>query len=160
MARQWAVNASPIIALGKIGRLSLLDALCSRLVIPLAVVEEVTAGSARDGAADWIGGQRERFVQISEIDPLVVAWDLGKGEGEVLTWVKRNSGFEAIIDDRAARNCADALNIPVRGTVGIILPAKSAGLVRQVKPLFEELMQAGMRVDEVVLKTAIELARE
>jgi len=56
---------------------------------------------------------------------------LGAGESEVLTWARQNPGYEAILDDRAARNCAITLQIPVRGTLGVALLAKREGLIHK-----------------------------
>jgi hypothetical protein len=42
----------------------------------------------------------------------------------VLSWAYLNSDYEAILDDRAARNYASSLGIRVWGTIGIILLAK------------------------------------
>lgn len=50
MDETWVVNASPIISLGWIGRLDLLDADATRLLLPEAVVTEVCAGPALDHA--------------------------------------------------------------------------------------------------------------
>ncbi len=36
----------------------------------------------------------------------VANWDLGLGESHVLSWVYSNPGYEAILDDRAAKNAA------------------------------------------------------
>jgi predicted nucleic acid-binding protein len=36
-----------------------------------------------------------------------------------------------LLDDRAARNCASALKIPVRGTLGVLLLAKKNGKIAQ-----------------------------
>ncbi|HCA96836.1 MAG TPA: DUF3368 domain-containing protein, partial [Cyanobacteria bacterium UBA9226] len=44
-------------------------------------------------------------MEISDVAPEVAAWDLGKGESAVLSFALKNSGFVAIIDDRAARRC-------------------------------------------------------
>ncbi|MGA3115684.1 MAG: hypothetical protein ABSF90_14775 [Syntrophobacteraceae bacterium] len=41
MPRRWAVNASPLITLAKIGQLSLLHELCEEMVIPAGVKEEI-----------------------------------------------------------------------------------------------------------------------
>jgi predicted nucleic acid-binding protein len=41
VAERWAVNASPLIALGRIGRLHLLSTLAEEVVVPEAVAEEV-----------------------------------------------------------------------------------------------------------------------
>ncbi len=59
----------------------------------------------------------------------LAAWDLGLGESQVLSWIYQNPGYEAILDDRAAKNAAASLGIPVRGTLGVILLAKREGRV-------------------------------
>lgn len=50
-------------------------------------------------------------VPIEEIAPDVAAWDLGKGESEVLSLAVKNPDCAAIIDDRAARRCAQTLGV-------------------------------------------------
>jgi predicted nucleic acid-binding protein len=41
---RWIINASPLILLGKIGRLDILEQLNPAYTIPLAVAEELDAG--------------------------------------------------------------------------------------------------------------------
>jgi len=94
------------------------------------------------------------------MDSVIVGWDLGAGETAVLTWARQHPEYEAILDDRAARDCATTLRIPVRGTLGVILTAKRAGLVQQVKPLFNALIDAGLRISPEVLYMALHLAKE
>ena len=50
MPKTWVIDASPLILLSRIERLDLLISLSTDLVVPLAVVEELDAGSHRDGA--------------------------------------------------------------------------------------------------------------
>jgi predicted nucleic acid-binding protein len=78
----------------------------------------------------------------------------------VLAWARKHTDYEAILDDRAARNCALSLGIPVRGTLGVILLAKREGLLSHVQPVFARLQEAGLRIAPVVLDTALELAGE
>ncbi|MEJ5308404.1 MAG: DUF3368 domain-containing protein [Anaerolineae bacterium] len=159
--RQWVVNASPIILLGDINQLQLLEALCAKLVVPRAVVTEILAGPHEDEAQRWIQGRGASFVyEQSSMDSVIVGWDLGAGETAVLTWARQHPEYEAILDDRAARDCATTLRIPVRGTLGVILTAKRAGLVQQVKPLFNALIDAGLRISPEVLYMALHLAKE
>jgi len=82
------------------------------------------------------------------------------GESKVLTWAREYPGYEAILDDRAARNCAIALGIPLRGTLGVILLAKRERLLSHVQPVFARLQEAGLRIAPAVLDTALELAGE
>ena len=73
----WVVNASPLILLGKIGRLGLLTALPERLMVPFAVEEEIAAGPHDDPARAWVAGPGKEFVVPAvNHDPRIVAWDL------------------------------------------------------------------------------------
>jgi len=139
VSRRWVINASPVIALGKVELLSLFDRLCQEIVIPQAVADEIQRGPRDDPACRWLREAAARWVCAGPaLDPVVSAWDLGAGETAVLAWARSHPGFEAILDDRAARNCAAALGLQVRGTVGVILLAKLEGLLRKVAPVLDE----------------------
>jgi predicted nucleic acid-binding protein len=161
VSRYWAVNASPLIVLAKIGRVDLLAALCDVLVIPAGTTEEVLRGDEQDPAARWIRDEGHRFiVQDAPSTPEVSAWDLGQGETAVLSWVHQHPGYEALLDDRAARNCAAALGIPVRGTLGILLLAKKDGLIEQVAPVMQAVIAAGLQVHPNLHTDVLRLAGE
>ena len=161
MSRRWAVNASPLIVLVKIGRADLLTTLSEELVIPAGVAEELLRGDEDDPSVRWIRGEGARFIP-AEVAPVpeVSGWDLGPGETAVLSWARRHRGFEVLIDDRAARNCAAALGIPARGTLGVLLLGKKAGLFERVGPVMEEVIAAGLRVDDHLREVILRLANE
>lgn len=161
MSRKWVVNASPLITLGKAFAISLFEKMCSDLVIPESVAQEIDHGSGDDPARIWISREGIAFVRkIGPIPSLITAWDLGKGETEVISWAYSNRGYEAILDDRAARKCASSLGIHVRGTLGVILLAKREGVLAQAKPLLTTLVESGFRIDRELLKAAYQLAGE
>lgn len=97
---------------------------------------------------------------LKQVDPVVAAWDLGLGESQVISWAYKNPGFEAILDDRAARKCALSLKIPVRGTLGVILLAKKDGRLAKAEPLLNQLVQIGFRLDPDLLRATLRLAKE
>lgn len=78
----------------------------------------------------------------------------------VLTWGYVNYGTEVIIDDLAGRRCAEALGIPVRGTLGIVLTAKKRGLIPSARPILEQLRLSGMYLSEKVINQALALVGE
>lgn len=104
-----------------------------------------------------IGSHTEGQVPI--IDPRVAVWDLGTGESEVLCLALSESA-SAIVDDRAARRCANALGIPVRDTLRVLVDAKHAGLVPAVGPLIERLRAAGLFLSDRLVEHALKLAGE
>jgi predicted nucleic acid-binding protein len=97
---------------------------------------------------------------VGEVEDDIAVWDLGRGEGEVLAWARRYPGFEAVLDDRAARRCADVLNVPVCGTVGVLMRAKRRGLCLQLAPLLDAVTHAGLYVSTEVRAKALRLVGE
>lgn len=161
MARRWVVNASPIIALAKIGHADLLPRLCENLVVPPAVAQEVRAGDPRGAPYRWIQREGKQYAAPPFPDVEAVRnWDLGPGETAVLSWAYRHRAFEAILDDRAARTCANALNIPVRGTLGLIVLAKKEHTVDQARPLVDALIDAGLYVSPALRDHILHLTDE
>ena len=161
MARRWVVNASPLIIVGKIDQLHVLRELAETLVVPTAVAHEIASGPESDPARQWLAGPgNEHIRDARELAPIVANWDLGRGEGEVLSWAFRRPGFEAILDDLAARKCAAALSIPVRGTLGILLLAKREGHLTTMGPVLERIQQAGLHISPDVLEAVRHLAGE
>lgn len=161
MTRRWVVNASPLIVLTKINQVHLLFELCSEVVIPSGVVQEICVASDNDPAKLWILNEATRYIRdVEQVDPMIAAWGLGLGESHVLTWAYHNPGYEAILDDRAAKTAALALEISVRGTLGVILLAKREGKVEAARPIFEQLIQVGFRVSTHILESALKLVGE
>ena len=112
MPEKFVVNASPLIILGKINLLHLLPSLATEMVIPQGVYKEILDGSPGDPARKWLNGPGRVFVrEIGPLEPEVLKWDLGLGETEVLSFGYRNRDFIALLDDRAARKCAQTLDI-------------------------------------------------
>ncbi len=83
----WIFNASPLILLGKIHQLHLVEALSPGFRVPRAVIVEIGAGAPDDPAVKWLGGTRlsTHFVDTPPAPPLLTQWDLGAGETAVLS---------------------------------------------------------------------------
>jgi predicted nucleic acid-binding protein len=85
---------------------------------------------------------------------------LGPGESEVLTLGLQSVNPLLILDDGQARKVAEQLKLPIRGTLGILLDAKQAGLIREVKPLVLQLQQLGFRLAPETFGAVVQLAGE
>ncbi|MGA1824732.1 MAG: DUF3368 domain-containing protein [bacterium] len=162
MIYKWVSNASPLILLQRIGYLYLLTDLCDHLVIPKGVIDEIFYYD-KDAQA-WevflASPKVNRLKNNINIEPSISGWDLGKGESEVLSWAVNNVGYEAVLDDLSARKCARGLDIPLRGTVGVILLAKKKKHISKVKPLIQLLIDAGLRFDNKWINEALSLVGE
>ncbi|MEO5341365.1 MAG: DUF3368 domain-containing protein [Magnetococcus sp. MYC-9] len=158
MAEHAVVNSSPLIFLGRAGRLDLLQGVLDTCFVPEPVRTEIYGRGTNDVTVKalsmntWI-----RTVAGSVIPESVSAWGLGAGESSVLSFaladLTRNT--VAVIDDLAARQCAVTLGIPVRGTLGLVLTAKKRGIISLARPVMEELIVHGMYLSKSVLDQAL-----
>lgn len=161
MVRRWVINASPIIGLTKIDRIHLLSDICDEVVIPQGVADEISLGGYADSAVSWLQQTGQIFIQAApKLDSRIASWDLGLGESQVLSWAIHHADYETIIDDLAARKAAKVLQIPVRGTLAVVVLAKQMGYISSVKQDLENLVEAGLRISPTILAQAIELAGE
>jgi predicted nucleic acid-binding protein len=156
-----AINTSPLIFLTKGGFLNLLQIISPEIIVPQAVETEIQAYGETDITATAIA--KTSWLVVTETPPvpaIIQAWDLGAGESAVLTWAYGNPAAEVIIDDLAARRCAIALGISVRGTLGIVLIAKQQGIIPYARPVVEKLRLCGMYLSDKVINQALLLVDE
>lgn len=140
----WVINASPLIALGRIDGLTLLHDLTDGILIPQCVLSEVEAGLGKDPSTSATLTWAAPFATPAVAVPTHVAgWDLGAGETQVISLCLQHPPLRAVLDDGDARRCAMAVGITMIGTLGILLRAKRAGLIPSVRPLTERLQQCG-----------------
>lgn len=86
MIRDWVLNASPLILLGKADLLKALAPLATTWLVPSAVLEEIAVkGPVEPLLRDLSISSQILEVSIAQIEPFVAAWDLGRGESEVIT---------------------------------------------------------------------------
>lgn len=155
MAETWVVNASPLIVLGKAGRLALIDELCDAAFLPDAVATEILAGPADDPARLSVTAGWGRRVSPRQIPASLVEWGLGAGETAVLAVAMEHMPCTALLDDAAGRSAARTLGIPVLGTLGLIVRAKVRGLVPSAARVFDDLRQAGLYLDDSIIEAAL-----
>lgn len=158
----WIFNASPIILLGKIHQLHLIEALSPDFRVPRAVINEIGAGSADDPAVKWLGGNSlsAHFVDAPTAPPLLAQWDLGAGEAAVLSLALAEDGAAVVLDDLAARKFAQTFRLPLLGTLGLLLRAKKAGLIDQLAPHIQGLEAVGANLSKPLIAHALSLAGE
>ena len=152
MKREIVVsNAGPLIYLSVIHRFSLLGNLFSTLLIPEAVYQEVVLqGHGQPGAdetkaaiaAGWLC--RSSVKDQIAVDALLD--ELHAGEAEAIILARELTISRVLLDDRAARSKAQLMGLTVTGTVGTLLLAQQAGVIDDIRPDLDRLVESNFRI--------------
>ena len=62
-------------------------------------------------------------------------------------------GAVAVLDDLAGRRCAQALGLPIIGTLGLVLKAKLTGLIPSASEALDAITAAGLYISPHHLET-------
>lgn len=156
-------DTSPINNLAAINQLHLLHQLYETVFIPEAVYQELTdpsfsvAGATEVQTFDWIQIRTVRDRTLVE----ALNNELDIGEVEAIALAVEIQAERLLIDERLGRLVAARLNLRYTGILGILVEAKSQGLIVEVKPLLNALIdQAGFWVAEPLYNRVLQLVDE
>ncbi|MEZ4301616.1 MAG: DUF3368 domain-containing protein [Polyangiaceae bacterium] len=154
-------NTSPLLYLHRIGALAWLGELFGEVWVPEAVAAELSEGQQAGHDVPALTGRG--WLQIVNPIHMPSEWlslDLGKGELAAMALALENPSRVVLLDDALARRTAQAAGLTVRGTLGILLDAKSRGLLDRVGPWVDKLEVAGMWMSQEVRRRILVLAGE
>lgn len=156
-------DTTALSALLRCGRLPLLQLIFGEMVIPPPVLREL------EGLARWgvdLDVLRSAWVRIIAAQPspllLQLLSQLDEGEAHAIALSIELEADLLIIDELEGRKAASVLGIPHTGFGGVLVRAKSQGIIPEVRPLLDEAQaQAGFylnpAVRDLILKNAGEL---
>jgi uncharacterized protein len=146
-------NTSPLSNLAVIGELSLLQTIYPALLIPpmvqtelmrLPEIQPIIAASLKSG---WLQVQSPNNLQLLQ----TLNQTLDPGETEAIALTLEINADRLLIDEQLGRSVALQSGIKIRGILGILVNAKSQGLIPAVKPILDRLIQqAGFRVSRTL----------
>jgi predicted nucleic acid-binding protein len=163
------VNASPLIFLTRLRLLDILNEAGLTVMVPEAVLAELSYLDPDDPAAvaarstDWI-----HVVPTPPIPEPLRIWNLGAGEtaviaqalAEIEATMSDEDQIEIVLDDGKARRCAESLGLRVQGTLAFLVLGKKTGRIAAVRPLLERLRSGGMRVSDEIMRRVLTQAGE
>ena len=156
-------NTSPLINLARISQLDLLHQLYGEMLIPEAAWQEaVVNGAGQPGANEIQAASWVRRQAVSN-RPMVQALqqDLDAGEAEAIVLAMELHADLLLMDERLGRETAQHLGLRYIGLIGVLIAAKSKGLITQIKPQLDALRQvAGFYIDTVLYNRALQDAGE
>ncbi len=159
--REAICDTSPIQYLHQIGLLDLLGKFYSEVVGPPAVVAELDR--SREIGIDLPDIRELPWMKLRSAGPTTISLpmaDLGAGEREVLALGIQFPETLLILDERLAREHAQALHLTFTGTLGILLRAKAEGHVVNIELFLERLTLRGFRLSAKTHAAVLRLAGE
>ena len=139
-------NSSCLIVLDAIGHLDLLQQLLGTITIPDAVSAEF--GHPLPGWITVVPVQNRAVVKSLQLQ-------LGPGESEAIALAGELSAVRVILDDKKARRIARQLNLPVTGTVALLIQAKQRGLIAKLSDLLDQLTAVGFFLSDSLAEAAL-----
>ena len=153
MKLNWVFDASPLIVLGKADLLTTISPLATCWLIPEGVINEVSTKSVIEPILTQLSESATTETRhIDNINSFVANWSLGNGESEAITLAMENPGCGVVLDDLQARKCATLLNMPLIGSLGLIIRAKKEGLLETARPALKKLILSGLYVDTQLME--------
>lgn len=135
-------DSSPINYLVLIDAVDLLESLFGEVIVPNSVADELSSEGAPEVVRVWMttapGWLKIEEVQ-SEALVSVAALKLHLGELEAIVLAESLDADYLIMDERAGRRAAEARNLTVVGTLGVLEKADRDGLIRDFPDLLERL---------------------
>ncbi|MEO1145633.1 MAG: DUF3368 domain-containing protein [Cyanobacteria bacterium J06638_22] len=156
-------DTSPINNLAAINHLHLLHQLYGTVLIPEAVYRELTDSNFRVAGANEV--QTFDWIQTRAVSDrtLVKALnnELDIGEAEAIALAVEIQADQVLVDERRGRIVASRLNLRYTGILGVLVEAKSQGLIARAKPLLDALInEAGFWIAEPLYNSVLQLVDE
>ncbi|MBM4396149.1 MAG: DUF3368 domain-containing protein [Deltaproteobacteria bacterium] len=131
--------------------LELLRVLYAEVTVPRGVVDEFGEALPNWVSVSLVGNAGQVHALRSS---------LGLGESEVIALALERDDSVAILDDLRARRVARDLGVRFTGTAGVLLKAKSAGLLPSVAEVMEAMLPSGFRLSGELRGELLRLAGE
>ena len=156
-------DTSPITNLAAVGRLDLLHQPYGSLKIPQAVSEEVAANGAEQRGFSQV--QTSSWIETRAVTnhALVTALmlELHPGESEAIALAIELQANLLLMDERNGRRVATRFGLKYVGLLGVLIEAKSKGLLSAVHPILDDLRsKAGFWISEVLYRRVLQAAGE
>ena len=151
MPRAIISDASCFILFEKIGSLDLLTKTYGRVITTPTIKAEV-----RFELPEWVDvltpTDRAQEMRLKErVDP---------GEASAITLALEIEDASLILDDLRARKLAKSLGLDVTGSVGVILKAKSIGVIPSIRPVILAIRETSFQLSSQIEREAFLLAGE
>jgi uncharacterized protein len=152
-------NTTPIISLCSANAHFILKELFNEIHIPVAVNNELRTSEKYGfdfGNNSWVNIFEVKNRQSVNI----LLKDLDLGESEVIIGSLELKAKVTLIDENIGYNIAKFYKINVNRTLSLLKTAKELGIIKQVKPIVEEMINNGRWYSERLIKDFLSTVEE
>jgi predicted nucleic acid-binding protein len=158
-------DAGPLIALGRIEQLNLIKQLYKNVLIPPAVHNELHCSADLPGATALQRAINDGWISIQSLPVKAKALSelrliLDAGESEAIVLAELVHCRFLLMDERRGRQVAKKRGLKVIGIAGVLLAAKSGGLIETVAPVLNSLSKEGYRLSGSLIAGILKMAKE
>lgn len=159
-------DATPLIYLAKIEKISLLKSLYNTIIISSEIKNEIVDEGKRLKEKDAFLIEKEikdGFIEVIKVSNYIKpVFKIDKGELSILSLTKELNIKDVLIDEKLARIAAKVEGLTPRGTLFVILKNLKLKLINfdDFLRILNSLLEAGFRLKEEVYLKAIEEARK
>ena len=86
--------------------------------------------------------------------------ELDEGEAEAIALAQELAADVLLIDEHLGRAAATRLGVRIIGLLGVLIEAKNRGLIQEIKPAVDALMQLGFRIQQDLYQRVLQAAGE
>jgi predicted nucleic acid-binding protein len=151
-------NTTPLRYLIAIDQEDLLGQLFEKVLVPVAVHEELTERRAPEDVRRRVLTLPSWFevhpVEEREMNPFPVALHRGERQAILLTEALRADVL--LMDEQIGRVIALRRNLPLSGTLGVLERADKVGLIRDFPGLIQRLRNSGFFISEGLVKQLLQ----
>lgn len=152
-------DSTVLIAFSSLGILKILKELYQRIIIPEAVYKELIRGEGKPGSevgsVNWI-----EVRTLSSTSVKYLEFDLDDGEAETIALSEEIKADLVLVDEYWARKIAEYKGLKHTGTLGVLFKAKKMGLIKELKPLLNKLINRGFWISNELYNDVLKEAGE
>lgn len=131
-------DTSPIISLILLNQLNLIQLMFKEYYLPVAVWQELTSHQEKANFRTELKILKPKVKKIK--NQYINFPGLDAGETEAIILYQETKADALLIDDRKARGIAEMFEIKCFGTLSILVTAKKKGYIKNLRPLFLQLL--------------------
>lgn len=144
-------DTSILIIFNKIDEMEILHQLYKEVLITNEIKNEFG-----ETTPEWIKVHKVKDIRYQKL----LETQLDVGEASAFALASEFEDVLVLLDDLKARKLANALNIKITGTLGIITKAKQLSIIYEVKPILDKIQKSNFRISQELLEEVLRINKE